>query len=73
MNVDIAFSDRFATAYQDKLSRIPFLLDSKYDDELEDEILYSLGNGIEAHESVPTAIFCFLKAQEDIPRIEVYI
>ncbi|XP_076275444.1 ADP-ribosylhydrolase ARH3-like isoform X2 [Rhynchophorus ferrugineus] len=60
----------FITAYQEKLNRIPFLLNSKYDDELEDEILYSLGNGIEAYESVPTAIFCFLKAQGDIPRIE---
>lgn len=47
------------------------LLEKPDNDDLDEEAIYCLGNGISAHESVPTAIYCFLKAQNDISRIEV--
>lgn len=46
-------------------------LNKKYDEELDDEVLMCLGNSVTAHESVPTAIYCFLRALEDIPPIKV--
>ncbi|XP_030747355.1 ADP-ribose glycohydrolase ARH3-like isoform X2 [Sitophilus oryzae] len=57
-------------AYQEKLKKVELLLEKEYNDDLEDEIIYTLGNGIGAYDSVGTAIFCFLKAQSCIPKIE---
>lgn len=49
--------------YTDKLLLIQNLLQRTYEnDELYDEILETLGNSISALESVPTAIYCFLKS-----------
>lgn len=39
----------------------------------EEEIIASLGTNIDALHSVPTAIYCFLKAQKAIPGINVCI
>jgi poly(ADP-ribose) glycohydrolase ARH3 len=38
-----------------------------------DEVQNSLGVDVSAHGSVPTAIYCFLAAQEPLPNIEVFI
>lgn len=46
------------------------LLKKKPSDDLDEEVIYVLGNGISAYESVVTAIYCFLRAQTDIPGIE---
>ncbi|KAK9872672.1 hypothetical protein WA026_018806 [Henosepilachna vigintioctopunctata] len=49
--------------YREKLLTIQNLLQRRYDrDELYDEILETLGNSISAPGSVPTAIYCFLRA-----------
>ncbi|KAK5649651.1 hypothetical protein RI129_000680 [Pyrocoelia pectoralis] len=55
------------TPYKEKLVDIQKLLDSGNDDT--EEIIRILGNDIFALHSVPTAIFCFLRAQTPIPRI----
>jgi len=59
-----------SSAYQVKIKQILELLGKKYSDDLDDEVIYTLGNGISAYESVPTAIYCFLRAQDEIPGIE---
>lgn len=41
------------------------------DDLSDEEIVKHLGNSIAALHSVPTAIYCFLRAQHKIPGIEV--
>jgi poly(ADP-ribose) glycohydrolase ARH3 len=43
---------------RDKLAQIPDLLDQQVDPEL---AVKKLGNGVAAHESVPMALFCFLR------------
>lgn len=58
------------TAYQDKIKQVEELLQKNFSDELDFEVIDILGNGISAYESVPTAIYCFLRAQKEIPRIE---
>ncbi|XP_060531177.1 ADP-ribosylhydrolase ARH3-like [Cylas formicarius] len=62
--------NEFATAYQEKLQRIMSLLDKEHSDDLDDMVILTLGNGISAYESVPTAIYCFLRAQKMIPNID---
>lgn len=57
----------FLAPYKEKLGDVQKLLDSANDDT--DEIVRILGNDIFALHSVPTAIFCFLRAQLPIPRI----
>lgn len=37
----------------------------------EDEVVAALGNSIAALHSVPTSIYCYLKAQNEIAGIEV--
>lgn len=68
----IIFSEsRITTPFCEKIKQIQDLLSRKYSDDLDDEVIIILGNGISAYESVATAIYCFLKAQNPIPRIEV--
>ncbi|VEN63753.1 unnamed protein product [Callosobruchus maculatus] len=64
--MDISPEDR---AYQDKLKIVEDFIGKNYED-LDEEVIFQLGNGISAYESVPTAIHCFLRAQNDIARIE---
>ncbi|XP_060530838.1 ADP-ribosylhydrolase ARH3-like [Cylas formicarius] len=59
-----------ATAYQDKLNVIEQLLKKRYSAELDAQVISLLGHGISAYESVPTAIYCFLRAQNSIPGID---
>lgn len=55
--------------YQTQLKKVgELLLASKC---TEDEVVEELGNSIAALFSVPTAIYCFLRAQTDIPGIQV--
>ena len=56
--------------YQTQLKKMQILLDKKEhaDDE---EVEKILGNSVAALYSVPTAIFCFLRACTPIPKIEV--
>lgn len=56
-----------------KLHTIKHFLTKKYNDEYDDDVIFELGNGISAYESVPTAIFCFLRAQTEIPTVQVSI
>ncbi|CAH0559462.1 unnamed protein product [Brassicogethes aeneus] len=57
--------------YQLKMKIVENFLSRKFDDEFDDEVIICLGNGVSAHESVATAIFCFLKAlDDDIPYIK---
>lgn len=60
--------DESSTAYQDKLQTIIDLLGKQ--DVPSEEIIEILGNNISAYESVPTAIYCFLRAQREIPQID---
>lgn len=58
--------------YEDKLKTVGHFLDIKYHDELDEEVAQNLGNSIGAYDSVPTAIYCFLRAlQNDIPTVNV--
>lgn len=57
-------------AYQEKLKVVEYLLGKKHDDELDEEVILTLGNGVSAYESVPTAIYCFLKSLQEIPSIQ---
>jgi hypothetical protein len=56
--------------YQTQLKKMQMLLNKKEgaDDE---EVQTVLGNNVDALYSVPTAIFCFLRACAPIPEIEV--
>lgn len=56
-----------STFYQNKFKVMMELLE-KGDVETE-EVIEILGNGISAYESVPTAIYCFIRAQKEIPFI----
>ncbi|CAH1994390.1 unnamed protein product [Acanthoscelides obtectus] len=66
---DLESSSPEDRAYQDKLKIVEDLIGKSYED-LDEEVIFQLGNGISAYESVPTAIHCFLRAQNDIARIE---
>lgn len=60
------------SVYHEKLKIVEELLQKKPNtDDLDEVVITQLGNGIRAHESVPTAIYCFLRAQNEIPRVEV--
>jgi poly(ADP-ribose) glycohydrolase ARH3 len=56
--------------YQTQLKKMQVLLDKK-EGALDEEVERSLGNSVAALYSVPTAIFCFLRACTPIPEIEV--
>lgn len=60
-------TDENSSAYQSKLQVILELL--KKGDISSEEITEVLGNGISAFDSVPTAIYCFLRAQNEIPQV----
>lgn len=51
---------------------VEFLLQKDIDENLDEDVIITLGNGISAYESVPTAIYCFLRALKDIPWIKVH-
>ncbi|EFN69445.1 Poly(ADP-ribose) glycohydrolase ARH3 [Camponotus floridanus] len=55
--------------YKERLKRVKNLLSDTRDEPNEQRIAKELGNNVRALESVPTAIFCFLKAQKRIKRI----
>jgi poly(ADP-ribose) glycohydrolase ARH3 len=57
--------------YEDKMKTVQYFLNIKYHDELDEEVAQNLGNSIGAYESVPTAIYCFLRALNEIPTINV--
>lgn len=61
------------TPYQDQLKLMKEILRIKPPEEpiSDEEIVVALGTNIDALHSVPTAIYCFLKAQADIPSIKV--
>lgn len=64
--------DNVNNVYHEKLNIVEELLQKKPNhDDLDKEVITKLGNGIGAHESVPTAIYCFLRAQNEIPGVEV--
>lgn len=48
------------------------LLNTEESDLSDTYAITNLGNDISALGSVPTAIYCFLKAQSEIPGIKVY-
>ncbi|RZC37452.1 ADP ribosyl GH and/or G-gamma domain containing protein [Asbolus verrucosus] len=56
--------------YVDKINVIQHFLKAKYNDELDEEIGIVLGNNICAIESVPTALYCFLRSLEEIPTVK---
>lgn len=58
-----------AESYTKQLIEMQKLLVKKADDE---EVVETLGTSISALYSVPTAIYCFLRAQEGIPGIKVH-
>ncbi|XP_019754450.1 ADP-ribosylhydrolase ARH3 isoform X1 [Dendroctonus ponderosae] len=62
--------DQSETPFCSKLKQMQSLLKKKPSDDLDEEVIYILGNGISAYESVATAIYCFLRAQTDIPGIQ---
>ncbi|KAJ8980095.1 hypothetical protein NQ317_008556 [Molorchus minor] len=62
--------DGTSKAYQDSLEIVEYLLEKEYNDGLDEEVIEKLGNDIRAHKSVPTAIYCFLRAQSEIPKID---
>ncbi|ENN83133.1 hypothetical protein YQE_00506, partial [Dendroctonus ponderosae] len=62
-----ADEDQSETPFCSKLKQMQSLLKKKPSDDLDEEVIYILGNGISAYESVATAIYCFLRAQTDTP------
>ncbi|XP_044761265.1 ADP-ribose glycohydrolase ARH3-like [Coccinella septempunctata] len=68
---DEDFEEILEKPYREKLLLIQNLLHRTYEnDELYDEVLETLGNNISALESVPTAIYCFLKACAETPEMK---
>lgn len=63
----ISQDDPESIIYQDRLEMVKFLLEKG--DVTSKEVIQTLGNGICAHDSVPTAIYCFLRAQNEIPHV----
>lgn len=61
------------TPYQNQLNFIKQILqvNTPEDPVSDEEIIYALGTDISALRSVPTAIYCFLRAQSSIPSINV--
>jgi len=56
--------------YLEKLKRIPSLLESNASRK---QIVKSLGNSVEAFNSVPTAIYCYLREQDPLSSIRLAI
>ncbi|XP_012525471.2 ADP-ribose glycohydrolase ARH3 isoform X2 [Monomorium pharaonis] len=61
-----------ASEYKERLNIVKELLSEDGDDPNEQKVVQELGAGVRALESVPTAIFCFLRAQKRIKRIRTY-
>lgn len=59
-----------ATPYQKQLAHVERLL-ALPEGARDDQVQKTLGTSVTAIYSVPTAIFCFLRAQQDIPNIDV--
>jgi len=56
--------------YQTQLKKMQILLDKK-EDAYDENVEKILGTSVAALYSVPTAIFCFLRAYTPVPEIEV--
>lgn len=65
---DIDDPHRQTHTYQEQLKEMQNLL--KKEHATDDEVLEALGNGVQALYSVPTAIYCFLRAQRPINSIQ---
>lgn len=57
--------------YQKQLLHVRRFLTCAEEDRTDEEVVKYLGTSISALYSVPTAIYCFLRAQEEIPGIKV--
>lgn len=55
--------------YKERLSIVKNLLSENGDEPNEEKVVQELGASVRALESIPTAIFCFLRAQRRIKRI----
>lgn len=56
--------------YGAKLDLVKHFLSLEYHDEIDEDVIQKLGNSISAYDSVPTAIYCFLRAiKGEIPGI----
>ncbi len=63
-----------SSSYMEKLSRIEEILRmERHDDEVRKRVISELGNGIEALNSVPTAIFSFLHTENFVESIKFAI
>lgn len=75
--MEFEFFDNFrvnfspSETYWKKLQTIKILLEEGNDVQSNETIINHLGNHKEAFRSIPTALYCFLRAQTDIPHIEV--
>ncbi|XP_011704255.1 PREDICTED: poly(ADP-ribose) glycohydrolase ARH3-like [Wasmannia auropunctata] len=58
--------------YKERLNTVKDLLSEDGDDPNEQKVAEELGVTVRALESVPTAIFCFLRAQRSIKKIRTY-
>lgn len=58
--------------YEDKVKFVQHFLQTNYHEELDEEVCQNLGTSILAYDSVPTAIYCFLRAlKNDIETVKV--
>ncbi|KAJ3665049.1 hypothetical protein Zmor_000564 [Zophobas morio] len=57
--------------YEDKVKFVQHFLQTNYHEELDEEVCQNLGTSILAYDSVPTAIYCFLRAlKNDIETVK---
>lgn len=68
----IFFSVEETGPYHEQLNYVKYFLSCDDKDRSDEEIVKRLGTSIAALYSVPTAIYCFLRAQEEIPGIKVF-
>lgn len=59
-----------SASYSVQLTKVRKLLELG-ENAINDSVVEELGNDVSAIYSVPTAIYCFLRAQQPIPNIEV--
>merc|ERR1719154_1035862 len=69
--IELFESSRQNKDYSSKLVQVEEYLDSSSETELE-EICFELGNTVAAIESVPTALFCFLRCMRDFEKEEQF-
>lgn len=61
-----------SSEYKDRLNIVKSLLSEEGDDPNEKKVVEQLGANVTALESVPTAIFCFLRAQSPIKKMPIF-